>query len=238
MRQLVAYWLQSGEFEQVMVQANISTRSSNGDVGRLYELGKRLLQDCDPGTPWKDAPLACRETALALVLESAHAIQQHYEQIDNRYRELREGGTYERLRSVLTTGFEELSSGNVFLSHSDINQLARQKLQEAFPDEPKEVLEQLARDLGTHIETTARASRHAFRLYVRYIVFGTKGFGTRDRFAQYEDYEQCRAAIEKAINTMIDQHPKYRNADRSAEFVKQLVGKQASDLANAIHKKK
>jgi len=225
--------IRSGYFEQLMEEANISSNGSDYiSIKSIQFIRNALLKSAE--LSWETASIAAKETATAITFDTIAEIQKRRQEEYRRFKRIIETSEYKDLLRKYTKGFDTLSNEFVFMDERGMNKLAEKIIEKAYPDDAEFVKKELLSDINKKLITNAQQSKVLFRRYVRYIVFGTKNFGTRDTFLSHKSTEARQQAIEKVLYRMIRQHPKYQHARRDAPYVKKIVSKQAKDLTEII----
>ena len=227
----------SGRFHKLMQEAEIPAQEgvelSSGDLFKRI----LLLQGCllkAAGFSDQEKSPALRETAVALSVEYTMRVQRQESEDSQRSITLKLKPQYDTIIREEVKGFDDLSNESVFLDKADFQKRAGKILLEHYADETPGVKERLLTDIGEQLTESATRAKEALRLFVRYIFYGSKGFGTREAFLRYEGLAARRQAMEDKIYQMIKKHPKYCRAAIDSDYVKELVSKQAADLAEAI----
>lgn len=231
-REIAAQHEKPGDFERLMRESALDPNlSALGVLEKLDQLRRSIL--LRSGGSWEQASVAAREAATAAAFEGVMRVQRWHRELRARGDQLLAPDRFDPLVNKAAAGFEDLSSVQAFLDEAGMEALAESVIRRTYPDEPEAVRSRLVDRLKAVLWQKGTTAKAEFRRDVRYIFFGTNGFGTREDFLRFDKPQDRQDAIDAALWRVLRQHPRHRRALQSA-YTQSVVAQQARALAETI----
>lgn len=234
-RKEVAELQSTGQFEELMLELGLLFRHRHPRTSisfrNLDQLTTRLV-GLAGGDAAKD-PVAAREAAITTGIAAVREVYDKYQRIRDDSLRLERAPAFRRLLAHSVVGFEDLSNPDAALGDAALAAKAAAIIARVYPDEDPSVRARLTPELTRELQKQANDAKRELERFVRYIFFGTEGFGRRDRYIPFRGHQARRDAMIKAIENLVRNHAKFGHAHRSP-FVENLIREQATLLAEIL----